>query len=192
MSNDKRHKIKKGTFGYLPYQKKKNIIQTILLFVLALLIYITGYISTGTRANLLTIVAMLGMLPASKSAVEMILFLRQKNCSREINDQIRTHEGDFPMAYELVLTSYDRNFPISSIAVQANTVCGYTENEHCDVAAAEKHISDILKQNGYKPAVKLFKELEKYNNRLDALKDLESDSADKDAEIMEVIKAISI
>lgn len=190
--NKMKKKITKGTFGYLPLQKKKNIVRTVCLFLIALAIFVMGYITTGTRANLLTIVAMLGMLPASKSAVEMILFLRQRNCDSAIYKRIVPHEGKLLIAYELVLTSYEKNFPISSIAVNANTVCGYTENEKCDVNAAEKHIQDILKKNGYKPTVKIFKEMDKYVNRLDTLNELQSENPNVDMEILEVIKAISI
>lgn len=193
MSNiSNKRKIRKGDFGYLPYAKKKNILYTAGLFAIALFIFLAGYIYNGTRMNMLTIVAMLGMLPASKSAVEMILYLRQANCSEEIHEKILPHTGKLPMAYELVLTSYDKNFPISAVAVYANTVCGYSENEKCDVNAAEKHMMDILKQNGQKPSVKIFRELEKFNHRLDTLQQLDSESSEKDLEILEVIKAISI
>lgn len=185
-------KILKGDFGYLSYAKKKNILHTVVLFASALLVFLVGYLYNGTRLNLLTVAAMLGMLPASKSAVEMILYLRQSNCSREINEKIVPHAGNLPVAYELVLTSYDKNFPISAIAVMGNTVCGYSENEKCDANAAEKHIVEILKQNGYKPAVKIFKEVEKFNHRLDAMREMDSETPAKDLEILEVIKAISI
>ena len=188
----KTKKILKGSFGYLPYAKRKNVIHTIILFAVSISIFTAGYLYNGTRLNILTVAAMLGMLPASKSAVEMILYLRQTNCSAEINAKIIKHAENLPVAYELVLTSYDKNFPISAIAVRANTVCGYSENEKCNASAAEKHIGDILKQNGYKPAIKIFKELEKFNNRLDALKELDMESPEKDLEILEVIKAISI
>ncbi|MDD3205252.1 MAG: hypothetical protein PHS74_05895 [Lachnospiraceae bacterium] len=187
-----KRKIEKGTFGYLNNQKKRMIIRTISLFAISLAIFIMGYLTTKTKANLLTIVAMLGMLPASKSAVEMILFLRQQSGSDEIYQKIEAHATDLAIAYELVLTSYDKNFPISAIVVKANTVCGYSEQENCDIAAAEKHIAAILKQNALKPTVKIFKEIEKFTNRMDALKDLESENSEKDMDILEVIKAISI
>jgi len=194
MSNTQKrnNKLLKGDFGYLPVAKKRNVFHTIVLFAISLSIFLAGYLYNGTRLNILTVAAMLGMLPASKSAVEMILYLRQANCSSEIHEKIVLHAGALPIAYELVLTSYDKNFPISAIAVHGNAVCGYSENEKCDGNAAEKHMTDILKQNGYKPAIKIFKELEKFNNRLDALRELDSESREKDLEILEVIKAISI
>lgn len=185
-------KITKGNYGYLKSKKKRVITRTIVFFMISIAIYVTGYLTTHTKANILTVVAVLGMLPASKSAVEMILFLRQKEFSHEIIQKIIPAMESLPCAYELVLTSYDKNFPITAITVYANSVCGYSENEKCDSSAAEKHIGEILKQNKCKPTVKIFKELEPFMNRLQVLKGMENQTMEKDIEILEVIKAISI
>ena len=56
----------KGTYLYLDTQKKYEIAKTAILYSLSVAIFLTGYISTGTKKNLLTIVAVLGVLPASK------------------------------------------------------------------------------------------------------------------------------
>lgn len=39
-------------------------------------LYVMGYVTTGSNKNLLTIVAVLGCLPACKSLVNLILFLK--------------------------------------------------------------------------------------------------------------------
>ena len=68
-------KVQKGQYGYLSYKKKFSAIVTIGMFALSLAIFIMGYVTTKTNANLLTVVAVLGCLPASKSAVSMLMFL---------------------------------------------------------------------------------------------------------------------
>ncbi len=185
-------KITKGNYGYLRAQKRKTIARTIGLFLISAAIFLIGYLTAHTKANLLTIIAVLGMLPASKSAVEMILFWRQKDCSDAIIQKTIPHMGELPCAYELVLTSYEKNFPITAITVYENSVYGYSENENCDSKAAEKHILEILKQNGWKPTIKIFKELEPFINRLDTLQGVENQTLEKDIEILGIIKAISI
>ncbi len=188
----KRMKITKGNYGYLKSQKRKTIIKTIGLFSISGAIFLTGYLTAHTKANLLTVIAVLGMLPASKSAVEMILFLRQKECSYEGIQKIIPHMNRIPCAYELVLTSYEKNFPITAIAVMENSIYGYSEDDKCDIPAAEKHILEILKQNGLKPTIKIFKELEPFINRLDALQGTENQTVEKEIAILDVIKAIAI
>ena len=66
----------KGTKGYLKSQNKYEIGRTCLYFAISLSLFLAGIIATGDKMNLLTIVAVLGCLPACKSAVTMIMFLR--------------------------------------------------------------------------------------------------------------------
>ena len=66
-------KIKKGDAGYIRSRKKLVIIRTALLFGIVIALLGLGIWQTGDRMNLLTIVAVLGCLPASKSLVEVIL-----------------------------------------------------------------------------------------------------------------------
>lgn len=82
------HRIKKGQYGYIKSQRKMEIIKTVSLFLLSLAIYLCGYWTTGTNKNLLTVVAILGCLPASKCAVNMIMFIRAKGCSEELYQKI--------------------------------------------------------------------------------------------------------
>ena len=69
----------KGEMNYINTQKKYEIIRTILYFSVSLILFIAGYVTTKTKLNVLTIVAILGCLPASKSAVNMIMFLKYKS-----------------------------------------------------------------------------------------------------------------
>ena len=67
----------KGTENYLNTQKKYEILRTILYFAISATLFIAGYLQTKTKVNLLTVVAVLGCLPASKSTVSSKLFLYQ-------------------------------------------------------------------------------------------------------------------
>ena len=68
-------KIQKGKPGYLNYKRKVEILRTVIYFVIVLAIFALGYWQTHTRLNLLTVVAILGCLPASKALVGLRHFL---------------------------------------------------------------------------------------------------------------------
>ena len=51
--------MKKGEYGYIKSQKKWIGAKTALLFLVSLSLYLSGYITTGSNRNLLTIVAVL-------------------------------------------------------------------------------------------------------------------------------------
>ena len=65
-------KVEKGLPGYLDYKKKVEIIRTVIYFGIVAAIFFLGYFQTDTRLNLLTVVAVLGCLPASKALVGVI------------------------------------------------------------------------------------------------------------------------
>lgn len=81
-------KLKKGMYGFHSKKQRQEIIKTIILFAIALAVYFTGLIHTGTNKNLLSIVAIVGVLPASKSAVSMLMFLRYRSAASGIHEQI--------------------------------------------------------------------------------------------------------
>ena len=57
-------KTEKGMPGYLNYKRKIEIIRTLAYFGIVIAILLLGYFQTGTKLNLLTVVAIVGCLPA--------------------------------------------------------------------------------------------------------------------------------
>ena len=65
-------KVEKGKPGYLNYKKKAEILRTVIYFAIVAAIFLLGYTQTHTRLNMMTVVAVLGCLPASKALVGVI------------------------------------------------------------------------------------------------------------------------
>ena len=97
-------KITKGMSGYIRSQKKKRILITILLFGISIAVFLAGYLTTHTRNNLLTIVAILGCLPAARSAVSMILLLPYRSLEEEKVKAVREAAPGNVLVFDLVLT----------------------------------------------------------------------------------------
>ena len=70
-----KNKYTKGDYLYMQQKKKMGILKTICLFSISAALYIAGLVTVGSNKNYLTIVAVLGCLPASRSAVNMIMLL---------------------------------------------------------------------------------------------------------------------
>lgn len=184
-------KITKGQYGYMDAQRKKVIILTILYYAISLAIFATGYISTGSEKNLLTIVAVLGLLPSSKSAVRMIMFLKAPRFSADIARELKEQAGEVDAAYELVLTAYEGTYPVSCIAVRDHSLCAYSEFDRCKADAFEEHVKKMLKQDGYQDmTVKLMTDKAKFTNRLHQMSELASNG--KEAAILQLMCDISL
>ena len=164
-------KIAKGQYGYLKKQKIWSTVRTLILFALSLSIFAIGVKSTGSKENLLTVVAILGCLPAGRSAVNMIMFWRAQGCSEEARATISTVSGGMIQLYDMFFTSYTKNYPVSHLVIQNHVVCGYGEGPKADSQGCEKHLDTYLKQGGCKGVtVKIFVDLEKYCEGLGNLK----------------------
>lgn len=181
----------KGEFGYPPYERKRVVLRTAAYFLISIAVFLLGYFSTGQKENLLTIVAVLGMLPASKSLVSVVMYFKIPKFSETDYQEISGQEGDVPMIYSLYMTSYRLNFPINCFAVRGNNLIGYTEFPDCDRAACEEHIQGILKQNSIKNmTIKIFHEKARFIERLNQLQALEARK--KDAEVLTLLCDISL
>ncbi len=166
----------KGTKGYLDSQKKFEVIRTVLYFGISISLFAAGWITTKSRLNLLTVVAVLGCLPASKSAVQMIMHLRYKSLSEKACSEIEDHCDGMTVLYDMVFTSYDKNFSIGHMTIKGNTIVGYTEDQKFDEKAFQTHIDQILKKEYITGiSIKVFSDLKKYTKRLQELRELDVD-----------------
>lgn len=174
-------RIQKGQYGYMNHQRKKVIVRTVCMFAVALALLAMGIWSTGSKKNLLTVAAVLGCLPASKSLVNMIMFLRAKGCSAETKERIEKSCKSLSSFFDMLFTSYDKNYQVSHMVVKGQVVCGYTEDARCDCDACEKHLETMLKQGGCKGAtVKIYNDLEKYCEGIENLEQQEAEAANED------------
>lgn len=160
-------KVEKGSCGYLDYQKKAELIKVIIAFALVLAIFITGYVTTKSRINLFTMVAILGCLPACRFLTGLLTRLPYRSVPEELYSQVEGAAGDVDCIYDLVFTTYDKIMPVSCMALSGNVACGYAASDKTDIPKLEKHIHKMLADNGQgKVTVKVFKELPKFLARL--------------------------
>lgn len=164
-------KNEKGQYGYLKRQMKRELIKTFILFGLSLSLYFAGRITTGTNKNLLTIVAVLGFLPASQFAVRSIMFMRAKGCSEAVFHKVEKISEGLASRFDLYLTSYKVNFQISHVVMKNKNLIGYTEDVNFDENACYEHLKTMFMKNGMKDiTVKIFTDLDKYLERVESLK----------------------
>lgn len=182
----------KGQKNYLNVQKRYEVFRTVLYFGISVSLFAAGYLTTGEKTNLLTIVAVLGCLPASKSAVSAVMFLKYKSCSPETAEAVREYSQDLHCLYDMVFTSYKKNFSVAHLAVRGNTVCGFSENGSFEEEAFRSHVDNILKMDGHKDVtVKIFTNLSKYTERLEQMKALEK-SEEKTNGIISTLKSVAL
>jgi hypothetical protein len=182
----------KGTRDYLKIQGRYELARTILYFAVSLSLFGAGIIATGDRMNLLTIVAVLGCLPACKSAIDAFMFLRYKGCSPEHADEIDAHMAGLSGLYDRIFTTYAKNYQVAHITVKGNTLCGFTQDKAFDEQGFYEHIRNVLQKDGFKEvSVKIFTDIHKYTNRLDQLRELETEERNTTG-ILNTLNSVSL
>lgn len=182
----------KGTRNYLNSQKKYEVLRTVLYFGISLALFAAGWLQTKSRLNLLTLVAVLGCLPASKSAVSAIMFLRFKSCSDAAAETISAHCKGLDCLYDCVFTSYRQNFTVAHLTVRGGAICGYSEDKSFDEKAFYSHMENILKLDCHKDmTIKIFTNLSKYAERLDQMCALEKNDTRTQA-VLATLKSVML
>lgn len=182
----------KGTKHYLDTQKKYEILKTVLLYAISGALFAIGWITTKSRLNLLTVVAVLGILPATKACVIAITFCLYSSLTEEKAEKIEGHVGELTCLYDMVFTSSDKNYAIGHLTVKGNTVCGYSEQKKFEEQGFYRHVDQRLKADQLKNVnVKIFTDLQKYVERLDQMRELSCDES-KTREIVDTLKSVSL
>lgn len=182
----------KGTCGYINSQRVYEIIRTILYFSISLSLFFAGWITTKERMNLLTVVAILGCLPASKSFVGAFMFCRFKSTSSEVADEIEKHLGKLTGLYDMVFTGYEKNYVVSHLVVKGDTICGYSEKKDFPEQDFYRHLSKLLQADQFQNvSIKIFTDMRKYTERLDQLQVLDCPEGNTDG-IVQTLKSVSL
>lgn len=187
-------KAVKGCYGYLAAKKVRAAVWTAVLFGISLALFAAGIITTGKKENLLTIVAVLGCLPACKSLVNAIMLFKAKGCSDSARAAIAPLEGRLIGMYDMYFTSYQKNFALSHMIVEGKVILGYTEDEKCDIRACQEHLQTMLKQGGAKDmTITISDKLQKYCEQLQNMNRMEPvNSPKKDDEVRVILYDISL
>ena len=182
----------KGTKDYLKTQKGYEILRTVLYFGISLSLFAAGFLTTGNRLNLLTVVAILGCLPASKSAVSALLFCRYKGLDEESAAQIEPHTESLLTLYDMVFTGYEKTFVVEHMAVRGKRVCGFASGKGFDRQAFYKHIDPLLKVDSFKDVdVRILPDIHQYIRQLEELQTVEEDE-EITAGIANTLKSVSL
>ena len=187
----------KGDAGYIRKQKRFLIFKTILQFGVVAALFVLGLVQTKTRLNLLTVVAVLGCLPAAKTLVQLIVIIPYKSISQEKHADLEQKAPDLTKSYDMVVTDSKHFMPIESLVILDNTVCGYASHPKTDVNVANKHIKEILVQNQYdKVSVKIFNDYTAFITRAEGMQNMAAvsrpDTKKKEEGIKRVICQISL
>lgn len=163
-------KLVKGRPGYIQRRKKRYLMWAILEFAVVLMLLALGIWQTGSRKNILTIVAIVGCLPAAKMLVEYVVMFPFKGISRNCAKEIKDKASLLTMAYDLIFTCNEKLMQVDAIVISDHVVCGYTSYEKTDEKAVTEMLKSLLASENYeKMTVKIFHDYTAFLSRAEGL-----------------------
>ena len=139
--------VPKGAPGYLKNRKLRTGVAMVSGYMLVLLLFFTGIIIFADRGNLLTVAAILMMLPTGKMTVNFLMYPRK--------GQADTSE------YESIELPY--------VAIDKAHILIYCADKKLDTAYHGRYIKDFLKRSGITTDVGFYTDLNKFRKRLTAV-----------------------
>jgi len=189
-------KAEKGTFGYINKQRINEILRTVFMFACAIGLYVIGFVTLKTNKNIWTILAVLSVLPAAKSAVSMIMFFRFSSIENSLYESIEVSRGAISALYELVFTTTEKSYFVKCCACCDNTVILLLENKNKGVNSKElkDHIvSAALREGLNSYSFKIYLKESDFINRLTEMDNNLNGSEDTSSKaIFNLFKAITI
>lgn len=183
----------KGTYQYIKKQTITELIKTFLLFAMAFGIYFIGLINLGTNKSLWSIIAVLGLLPASKSLVGLIMLLRYRSLNADLYAELAAASKEHDVLFENVLTTSKKSYFVPVIFCLNNNLIGYCENSKDSNKELTAHINNVLNNALIKGiTVKIFNTKEEYLQRAVNMCEHFEDSDFNPKVIYSNIKAVSL
>lgn len=178
----------KGTKGYIRKQLIFEVVKTVVMFAMAFGIFFIGYMTLGTKKSLWSVLAVLALLPASKSLVGVIMLARFGSISDEDYKLFSQKTGSLPTLYENILTTSERTFFVPVLCYAASDLIAYTSG---DAEPVKVHLDTVLKAAGHKVSVKVFTDKAAFCNRAEVMRDSFKDDTGS-AAVLNTIKAVSL
>ena len=159
----------KGEAGYIRYERFIRLVRTLALFAIPFIAFLAATLYYGTNKNMISVIAMVGMLPACMMAVSLIMVYTIRPIDGKLLARIREHAGSLTMAYELYLTNGDKNTLLESAAVCGDQIVGLSTYKNPGRKDAEAHIMNTCRSAGFRAGAAILTDPEKYLERLDSL-----------------------
>ena len=187
-------RLKKGTYGYRTAHKKRQLM-FVLMFIAAIMaqLVLRHFISAQIYRNLVTISAILTVLPMANLASPLVVSWRIPEVSEELHKKCLPYEDKFPILYDLIITSSDLIIPVDAAVVHPSGVYLYCPNKNIDKKKAEKFLNEMLTGWKLDGNAKLMNEEKNFLRRLSDLKTVTEEEDDGSApHVVKLLTSLSM
>lgn len=164
-------KYSKGQYGYRKYHRKTELGKVCFgaAMILAQLAARQLIDSTAWK-NILTVMAILSVLPTANVASPLLAAWRYKTPSEEFYRKVSAFGDRFSILYDLIITTRDAAIPADAAVIHPTGVFLYCTSPKLDTAKAEKFLKEMFTGHKLNPSVKIILDEKAFYHRLESLK----------------------
>lgn len=136
-------KVKRGDHGYIKSKKRKALLGTLLIALIAIAIFLVGFfLNDMSNRNVFTVIAVLGVLPGAKQLIAFIVIFSYKTTGVERYEKAQKVLGEGMELYsDLVITSPEKIMHLDLAAVgNKQVICLLGEGKQ-DIGYVRKYIT---------------------------------------------------
>jgi hypothetical protein len=149
-------KIEKGTYGYLKYRKKIALLIMVASYAVIAGLFLIGFIATKSTANIMTVVAVVGALPAAKFTVDFVVLVPHHSASAELVQKTENAFGGLEVYYDLVFSNSTSPIGTQAVVVADTLAIALTDEEKADARLFEKSVEEFSEKSGHPLNIKLY------------------------------------
>lgn len=164
-------KIKKGQYGYRTSMHRMRLCMTSVLAAAVLLqLLARNWTQQQAARNILTVMAILTVLPMANMAAPLIASWRYKTAPQAFYQRVKTYEPQTMLLYDLIVTTKEQVIPLDAVAVHPQGVFAYCSQPRINIDQAEKALQTLFSANRLQYRIRLFCDERSFFRRLDSLK----------------------
>ena len=153
----------KGQYGYRDHRRKIETAKVIFggAAILAQLLA-RNFTDNEAAKNILTVMAILSVLPAANAASPLLASWNLRTPSRGFYDRAQSFGDRGILLYDLILTSKEQIMPMDAVLVHPLGVFAYCTGKKVDVKKAEAFLEETFRQRGLGGKSRIIKDEEAF------------------------------
>lgn len=162
-------KCEKGEPGYLMHRKKINLIKMVVAFGIVFAVLAAGLLIFKKRANILTVLSVVLVLPAAKRAVAYFVLLPHAPAAPPLIEAVQKKAPSLGKCFDCVFSNSRSPIGTQAVVITDSVVCALTGEEKADTKLFETSVQDFLENEKLHVTVTLYKDEKAFLNRVHTL-----------------------
>lgn len=159
-------KCNKGESGYLQEKQKRAWIYVVLFAAVIAALLVIGILIWGSNQNVLTVAAIVLVLPAARFGVNLIMLASKKPSDAGVIRQTDKTAPDLIRLYDLVIGTSKKPVGTEAVVISDSALCIYETQKDTDLDFLTAQVNNFLHGDSIFINVNVYNDRDKFMKRI--------------------------